>query len=126
MLHLCCFSTVLGFSFPIQLRLATLLKKKLWHRCFPVNFATFSRTPTFKEHLRWLLLTKLSFQTIAHGFLTTATINHIPGSIYLLKVNNENIRTRCEICSMLTIIVIVKFERISHLVLMFPLLTLNM
>ena len=27
------------------LRSATLLKKKLWHRCFPVNFAKFLRTP---------------------------------------------------------------------------------
>ena len=26
------------------------------HRCFPVNFAKFLRTPTFIEHLRWLLL----------------------------------------------------------------------
>ena len=29
---------------------------RLWHRCFPVNFAKFLRTPIFKEHLRWLLL----------------------------------------------------------------------
>ena len=34
----------------------TLLKKKLWHRCFPVNFAKFLRTPFFTEHLRRLLL----------------------------------------------------------------------
>ena len=34
-------------------RLATLLKKRLWH---PVNFAKFLRTPFFTEHLRWLLL----------------------------------------------------------------------
>ena len=27
------------------LRAATLLKKKLWHKCFPVNFAKFLRTP---------------------------------------------------------------------------------
>ena len=27
------------------LRPATLLKKRLWHRCFPVNFALFLRTP---------------------------------------------------------------------------------
>ena len=32
------------------------LKKKLWHRCFPVSFAKFLRTPFFTEHLRWLLL----------------------------------------------------------------------
>ena len=35
---------------------ATLLKKRLWHRCFPMNFAKFLRTPCFTEHLRWLLL----------------------------------------------------------------------
>ena len=38
------------------LRPATLLKKSLRHRCFPVNFAKFLRTPFFTEHLRWLLL----------------------------------------------------------------------
>ena len=34
----------------------SLLKKRLWHRCFPVNFAKFLRTPFLKEHLSWLLL----------------------------------------------------------------------
>ena len=34
----------------------TLLKKRLWHRCFPVNFAKFSKTAFLTEHLRWLLL----------------------------------------------------------------------
>ena len=29
----------------------TLLKKRLWHRCFPVNFAKFTRTPFLAEHL---------------------------------------------------------------------------
>ena len=38
------------------LRPATLLKKRLWHRCFPVNFAKFQRTTFLIEHLRWLLL----------------------------------------------------------------------
>ena len=35
---------------------ATLLKKRLWHRCFPVNFTKFLRTPFFTERLQWLLL----------------------------------------------------------------------
>ena len=30
---------------------ATLLKKRLWHRCFPVNFMKFLRTPFLTEHL---------------------------------------------------------------------------
>ena len=38
------------------LRAATLLKNRLWYRCFPVNLAKFLRTPFLKEHLRWLLL----------------------------------------------------------------------
>ena len=33
------------------LRPATLLKKKLWHRCFPVNLTKFLRTPFLTEHL---------------------------------------------------------------------------
>ena len=42
--------------------------------------------------------------------------------IYMLKVNNRNTRARCEICSKL----IVSFEYVSHLVLMFLSLILNM
>ena len=61
-----------------------------------------------------------------------------PAEIYLLKVNNRNSRARCEICSKLTMkipqrrqwrrsgIFIVNFEHISHLVLVFLLLTLSM
>ena len=31
---------------------STLLKKKLWRRCFPVNFAKFLNSLFFTEHLR--------------------------------------------------------------------------
>ena len=56
----------------------------------------------------------------------------------MLQYNNRNTRLRCEICSKLTIksperhqwrcsgVFIVNFERISHLALAFPLLTLMM
>ena len=67
------------------------------------------------------------------------SINHnlYPAGIYLLKVNNRNTGTRCEICPKLTIntperrhwrrsgVFIVNFEHISHLALVFLLLTLN-
>ena len=47
-------------SFLIKLQTsATLLKRRLWRRCFPVNFAKFLRTTLFTEHLRWLLLQKI-------------------------------------------------------------------
>ena len=32
------------------------IKKRLWYKCFPVNFAKFLRTPFLTEHLWWLLL----------------------------------------------------------------------
>ena len=43
-----------------DLRPATLLNKRLWHRCFPVNFAKFLRTTASFTH------NNLEFQ----GFLT--------------------------------------------------------
>ena len=39
-----------------RLRPATLLKKRLWHRCFHVNFAKFLRTPFSQNTSRRLLL----------------------------------------------------------------------
>ena len=58
----------------------------------------------------------------------------IPANIYQFKVNNSNTKTRCEICSKLTIetperrsvVFIVNFEHISHPNLVVLLLTLNM
>ena len=56
-------------------------------------------------------------------------LRNYPANIYLFKVNNRNSRKRCEICSKLTIktpgVFIVNFKHISHLFLLFLLLTLN-
>ena len=65
--------------------------------------------------------------------LDTGRKRNAPAGIYLLKVNKRNTKTRCEICSKLTIktperrsgVFIVNFEHISHLNLVFPLLTLS-
>ena len=46
--HLC---QSLFFDKVAGLRPATLLKMKIWHRCFPVNFLNFLRTPFLIEHL---------------------------------------------------------------------------
>ena len=53
------------------LRHATLLKKRLWHRCFPVNFVKFLRTPFLQKTSGQLLLNK--------GFLAS----------------NNNVQTAC-------------------------------
>ena len=44
--HLC---QSLFFNKVAGLRPATLLKLRLWHRCFPVNFAKFLRTPILQN-----------------------------------------------------------------------------
>ena len=53
--HLC---QNLFFNKVAGLRPATLLKNRLWHRYFPVNFAKSLRKSFFIEQLWWLLLTK--------------------------------------------------------------------
>ena len=46
-------------------RPATLLKKKLWHRCFPVNFAKFlRRTPFLQNTSGRLLLLLFDFEIV--------------------------------------------------------------
>ena len=57
-------------------RPATLFKKRLWHRCFPVNFAKFLRTPFFTEHLRCLLLQIRTFFKKAKSTLLKSTYFH--------------------------------------------------
>ena len=44
------------FNKVVGLRPATLLKKRPWHRCFPVNFAKFSSTPFLQNTSERLLL----------------------------------------------------------------------
>ena len=81
---------VLG-NFANFLRSATLLKKRLWHSCFPVNFAKFIRTPFLIEHLRWLLLKNYHFQDF--GFVKnclSGTFNYFSGLYY--QGNRKNSR----------------------------------
>ena len=37
-----------------------LLKKRLCHWCFPVNFAKFLRTSILIEHMRWLIFNNIT------------------------------------------------------------------
>ena len=48
----------------IGLRPATLFKNRLWHWCFPANFAKFLRTSFIIEHLWWLLLKILTIRAV--------------------------------------------------------------
>ena len=54
-----CSSDRISFLKSYRLRPSTLLKKRLWYRCFPENFPKFLRTPFLTEHAQWLLLSLL-------------------------------------------------------------------
>ena len=81
--HLCWslfFNKVAGLKPP------TLLKKRLWHRCFPVNFAKFLRTPLYRTPLDdcfWSMLTKYNHILVQNspkyrwGIFLSAFLSHI-------------------------------------------------
>ena len=50
--HLC---QSLFYNKVADLRSATLLKKRLWHKCFSVSFVKYSRTTFLIEYIQWLL-----------------------------------------------------------------------
>ena len=83
--HLCqsiFFNKVAGLS--PRLSPATLLKKRLWHRCFPVNFAKFLRTPFLQNTSRRLLF--IPNHVMFHHFDT------IFMSCYCMPVKTRNTR----------------------------------
>ena len=57
--HLC---QSLFFNNVAGMRPATLLKKRLWHRCFPMNFVTFLRTPFLQNTSGDRSVSQLSFE----------------------------------------------------------------
>ena len=76
------------FNKVVGLRPATLLKKRLWHRCFPVNFAKLLKTPFLQNTSGRLLLNsdieksilmaaseeEFILGTFLHGCFSKATI----------------------------------------------------
>ena len=65
-------------------RPATLLKKRLWHRCFPVIFVKFLRTPFYIEHLSGGCF--LSSVKKLHEFTLTRNISTEKGNVSLLVI----------------------------------------
>ena len=79
-------SVLRNFTKFTGLRPATLLKKRLWRRCFPVNFANILITPFFTEHL-WTSaseLWRLSCRLVYQSLNITITETKID------KISNEN------------------------------------
>ena len=130
-----------------------LILRSLTSFCWNIKLTTYDHTPTeinvcigmaksfflltlvfdwaLNQHEIKILFSSLLFISSVWGYFRP-----IPSYIYLFKVNNRNTRKSCEICSKLTIktperrqwssgVFIVDFAHISHLLLVFLLLTVN-
>ena len=80
--HLC---KSLFFNKVTGLRPATSLKKRLWHRCFSVNFAEFLRTPFITEHL-WCLFLEIQIKSLEILF---NPLQHGVAFLYPLKTSEN-------------------------------------
>ena len=81
--HLCqslFFNKVAGF------RPATLLKKRVWHRCFPVNFAKFLWTP-FLQNTSWRLLLGTSWGAL-QSLRTNWVVSTFLWQLFRVSVNS--------------------------------------
>ena len=78
--HLC---QSLFFNKVAGLRPEFLLKKRFWHRCFPVNFAKFLRTP-FLQNTSERLLLSVSF-LIHATFLCQFFLSYLLGYEWRIK-----------------------------------------
>ena len=91
--HLC---QSLLFNKVAGLRPATLLKKRLWHRCFPVNFVKFLRTPFFIERLWWLLL--IFHVSTAYNIIVTFKGNFFR----IIFPRSSQVFVSCVLCGLLS------------------------
>ena len=84
--HLC---QSLIFNKVAGLRPGTLLKKRLWHSCFLVNFAKFLGAPFFTEHLRGLVLkSSLQWSPLFNTTIKNPVVaEDIPQKILLYSYN---------------------------------------
>ena len=62
-------------------KVSTLLKKKLWHKCFPANYAIFLKTSFLTEHLRWLLLSFIGCTVIGSSLGSSVIESYLGYSV---------------------------------------------
>ena len=97
--------------FTLQLDLNRLNRKVTLSSTASMTGALFSKVPKFNPHCHFFLenfsniFKSAVFQTSLYDFLGLCCLTCIAtrAGIYLLKINNGNTRTMCEICSKLTI-----------------------
>ena len=105
----------LFFNKVADLSPATLLKKRLWLRRFPVDFAKFLRTPFFTEHLSWLPATLTHFRSsLPEVFYKKGVLRNSQNSqentcasfSFLIKLRASGLWILCNIYIVIVIIIV--------------------
>ena len=68
----------------LKLRPATLLTKRLWHRCFPVNFCEISNNTFFTEHLWATASEQYVLSTRRHKIMMARQCSFISQILYIV------------------------------------------
>ena len=82
---------------------ATLLKKRLWYRCFPVNFVKFVRTPFLQNISGWLLLYMFMITNKFFKFSMIVRDRHQTLLLILFVLNLINIRVEIWLRSLIKV-----------------------
>ena len=128
-----CFYLVVS---PLVLWKVPILVETPWYRFFECAYCVKSKQKRLplERYANFFTSTLSKVHWLQLAWVSSC---HFPAGNYMFKVNNKDTRTTCEICSKLTIktperhhrrssgVFIVNFERISHLLLVFLLLTLS-
>ena len=97
-------------------RPAILLKKRLWHKYFPVNFAKFLRTPFLTEHV-WAIILFVVYlgykMNIVPYWLYILGYNILPVGCLFLTI--AKCIWYCKICQYLKILILVTFWYFSNI-----------
>ena len=75
---------------------ATLFKKRLWHRCFPVNFVKFLRTLFLTEHLWARSVFEQVSEVVVHRFSSKQMFSkisekHLCWRHFLIKLQSRRL-----------------------------------
>ena len=121
---------------PLILSKVPILMETPWYRFFECAYCVKSKQKRLplERYANFFTSTLSKVHWLQLAWVSSC---HFSAGNYMFKVNNKDTRTACEICSKLTIktperhhwrssdVFIVNFERISHLLLVFLLLTLS-
>ena len=77
----------------------------LWHRCLPVNFVKFPRTPFYIEYLWWLLLTMIRMDSVSRKNILKVVLSYqvkfyqrhhnFFGNLYKIMTSIEFFKVTC-------------------------------